>query len=73
MLRPFAAGLAPADRKFGDIPEDVHIDGFVTLPLPRGHGKGRKTTPCELSIVRLGPRQEKEDENQEPVIKNFSC
>ena len=71
VLRPFAAGLDPADQKFGDVPADVHIDGFVTMPLTRGHGKSRTTTPCELSIVRLGPRKEKEDENQERGIKTF--
>jgi hypothetical protein len=73
VLRPFAAGLNSADRKFGAIPADVHVDGFVSMPLrlPRAHGKGRMATPCELSIVRIGPRKEKEGESDEPVIKTF--
>jgi len=71
VLAPFAAGLDPADRRFGEIPKHAHIDGFVRLPLrlPRNGSPGTKSVLCEVSIVWLGPRNVTEVEDD--VIKAF--
>jgi len=73
VIAPFATSLEPSDRSFGDIPTDVHIDGFVALRLPPAREDHRRpaSIPAEVSIVRVGPRREKADEIMEPVIKTF--
>ena len=73
VVSAFSAGLNPADRGFGDIPADLHVDGFVPvrLRLTRSDGSSLAKTPCEVSIVRLGPRKEKMDDISEHAIKTF--
>jgi hypothetical protein len=71
---PLAASLDPAGRRFGNIPADLHVDGFVPLrlPLSRGDGSGTGATPYELAVVHLGPRQEAvEGMTLDPTIQDF--
>lgn len=70
---PLAASLDPADRSFGDIPADLHFDGFVPLqlPLPKGNGPGTALASCELSVVHLGPRKEDDETISTTVIKSY--
>jgi len=73
VVTPFATTLDPSDRSFGDVPADVHIDGFTPLHLrlPRDNGHGQTPIPCEVSIVRIGPRKEKEGELDVPTTRTF--
>lgn len=71
---PLVAHLDPADRGFGNIPADLHIEGFVRLrlPLPRADGRGTRSTACELSVVQLGPSGGRNPEIiDDPAIKTY--
>lgn len=71
---PLAASLDPSAQVFGDIPADLHIEGFVRLrlPLPRQDGRGVASTAGELSVAHLGPRGGKNPEViDEAAIKPY--
>jgi hypothetical protein len=72
----FARSLEAGDEGFGDVPKDVHIPGFVRMPLrvPGKSGAGTAGTksvsvPCEVSVVQLGPRAT--PDSWDGKIKNF--
>ena len=73
VLPAFVAGLDATDRTFGDIPKDVHFDGFVPLTVraPSTVRRGAIYAPWEVSIVRIGPHDEHDETLSKPTIRTF--